>query len=102
MDFKTLGTLPGLGTIGTLGDTGKTQGEQTHQAFGDLVKQAVGNVVETQKNAESLAVAAAEGEDIPMHQVIQAVSEAELTLQTMVTVRDKTIEAYQEILRMPI
>jgi flagellar hook-basal body complex protein FliE len=37
-----------------------------------------------------------------MHEVIQAVGKAEMTLQTMLTVRDKTIEAYQEILRMPI
>jgi len=31
-----------------------------------------------------------------------AVSEAELTLNTVVAVRDKVLEAYREILRMPI
>jgi flagellar hook-basal body complex protein FliE len=49
-----------------------------------------------------MTVAAASGENVPMHKVIQSVSEAELTLQTMLTVRDKAVEAYQEILRMPI
>jgi len=35
-------------------------------------------------------------------QVATAVSEAELTLQTVVAIRDKVVEAYKEILRMPI
>lgn len=35
-------------------------------------------------------------------QVATAVSEAELTLQTVVAIRDKVVDAYKEILRMPI
>lgn len=34
--------------------------------------------------------------------VVTAVGKAELTLQTVVAVRDKVIQAYQEVLRMPI
>ncbi|MBF0246786.1 MAG: flagellar hook-basal body complex protein FliE [Alphaproteobacteria bacterium] len=34
--------------------------------------------------------------------VVNAVNEADLTLQTVVTVRDKVLEAYKEILRMPM
>ena len=34
--------------------------------------------------------------------VVTAVAEAEVTLQTVVAVRDKVVEAYKEILRMPI
>ncbi len=34
--------------------------------------------------------------------VVQAVSNAELTLQTVVAVRDRVVNAYQEIMRMPI
>ena len=34
--------------------------------------------------------------------VVQAVTSAELTLQTVVAVRDRMISAYQEIMRMPI
>lgn len=70
--------------------------------FGDMVTKALSKTVDAQKQAESLSHAAAAGENVPMHEVIQAVGDAELTLQTMVTVRDKAIEAYQEILRMPI
>jgi flagellar hook-basal body complex protein FliE len=34
--------------------------------------------------------------------VVTAVSNAELTLQTVVTIRDRVIQAYQDIIRMPI
>jgi flagellar hook-basal body complex protein FliE len=34
--------------------------------------------------------------------VVTAVAEADLTLQTVVAVRDRVIEAYQNIMRMPI
>ena len=37
-----------------------------------------------------------------LNELIVAVSKAELTLQTVVTVRDRAIQAYQDILRMPI
>ena len=37
-----------------------------------------------------------------MNKVVTAVAEAELTLQTVVTIRDKVIEAYRDIMRMPI
>ena len=72
-------------------------------SFGQMLQQAVGSTVQSQQNAEALSIAAANGDpNISIQSVIQAVSEAELTLQTMVTVRDRAVEAYQEILRMPI
>jgi flagellar hook-basal body complex protein FliE len=37
-----------------------------------------------------------------LQEVVEAVNAAELTLQTVVAVRDRMIAAYQEILRMPI
>ncbi|MGD1870052.1 MAG: flagellar hook-basal body complex protein FliE, partial [Neomegalonema sp.] len=34
--------------------------------------------------------------------VVEAMLEAEMAIETAVTVRDKVVEAYQEILRMPV
>ena len=70
--------------------------------FADLVKGAVESTMQNQKTAVDLTRALAEGENVPLQDVIKAVGEAEKTLQTMVTVRDKAVEAYQTILRMPI
>jgi flagellar hook-basal body complex protein FliE len=36
------------------------------------------------------------------HALVQALAQTELAVQTAVTVRDKVVEAYQEILRMPV
>lgn len=36
------------------------------------------------------------------HALVQALAQTELALETAVTVRDKVVEAYQEILRMPV
>lgn len=80
--------------------SGKTP--STSNAFGDMVTKALTKTADAQKQSEAMTQAAASGENVPMHEVIQAVGDAELTLQTMLTVRDKAIEAYQEILRMPI
>lgn len=70
--------------------------------FGDILKSMLGQAVDAQNTSQALTRAAAEGKDVPLQDVVQALGKAELTLQTLVTVRDKAIEAYQEILRMPI
>ncbi|MFQ5972336.1 MAG: flagellar hook-basal body complex protein FliE [Alphaproteobacteria bacterium] len=69
--------------------------------FADLLKSVAGDVVETGRNAERVTAAAVEGK-ADIAEVVTAVTNAELTLQTVVAVRDRVIEAYQEILRMPI
>ncbi|MBD9526308.1 MULTISPECIES: flagellar hook-basal body complex protein FliE [Paracoccus] len=36
------------------------------------------------------------------HQLVQSIAQAEIALETAVAIRDKVVEAYQEILRMPV
>ncbi|PPR10098.1 MAG: Flagellar hook-basal body complex protein FliE [Proteobacteria bacterium] len=73
------------------------------KAFTDLVGGALEGALEKQKIAEQLSVQAANDPgSVNMQDLITAVSEAELSLQTMVTMRDKTIEAYTKIMDMPI
>ena len=75
---------------------------QVQADFGDMVAGAIKNVAANQKKAEAMTINAAQGGNVPIQDVIQAVGEAEMTLQTMLTVRDRAVEAYQEIQRMPI
>ena len=74
-------------------------GSQPNGAFGDMLKQAMNEAVNTSK-AQIAAVTGGTGGNIV--DVVTAVAEAESTLQTVVTIRDKVITAYQEIMRMPI
>ncbi len=69
--------------------------------FSDLVKSAIREAKAIGTREENLSIASAANR-ADMNQVVQAVSEAELTLQTVVAVRDKVIEAYRQIIRMPI
>ena len=95
-----IGSFSPIQPIGKEIITQKTTNQGT--AFADWVKGAVESTMQDQKTAEGLTRALAGGENIPLQEVIQAVGKAETTLQTMVTMRDKAVEAYQTILRMPI
>jgi flagellar hook-basal body complex protein FliE len=70
--------------------------------FADILGNLVAQAQTAQTNASNATAAVASGQDMPLHEVVQAISQAELTLQTLVTVRDRAVEAYQEIARMPI
>ena len=70
-------------------------------SFAELVRGQLADSIAAGKQAEAESVAAVSGHG-DLGQVITAVSEAETTLQTMVAVRDRVLDAYKEILRMPI
>ncbi len=55
----------------------------------------------TLQEGETLAKAAMSGGADP-HALVQALAQTELAVETAVTVRNKMVEAYQEILRMPV
>jgi flagellar hook-basal body complex protein FliE len=69
--------------------------------FSAMVRGFAEDAVKVGQSAENQTAAAAAGK-ADLNSVVMAVSEAELTLNTVVAVRDKVIEAYREILRMPI
>jgi flagellar hook-basal body complex protein FliE len=72
-----------------------------HLSFADLVKGALDEAVSAGRVSEKASVTAVQqGGDL--NHVVTAVAEAELTLQTVVAVRERIIEAYKDILRMPI
>ena len=69
--------------------------------FMGLVKQAAEAAVETGRKSEVMTKKALAGE-ADVADVVTAVANAEVTLQTAVAIRDKVIAAYQDIIRMPI
>jgi flagellar hook-basal body complex protein FliE len=75
--------------------------EQVKSDFLNTIRSYTQNVIQTNAKAERVATDSITGE-ANVTEVITAVASAEASLQTLVTVRDKVIAAYQEILRMPI
>ena len=69
--------------------------------FGDLLKQAIGSVVEAGRNSDAQSKALAGGK-ANIVDVVTAVAETEVAVEALVSVRDKVIQAYEEIMRMPI
>lgn len=98
--------IGGIGSLGTVQLGGASLGASMTgnpaASFGEVLKQTVNQAVEAQKTAGDLTLAAAQGQPVALQDVVQAVSQAELTLQTLVTVRDKAVEAYQQIIQMPV
>ena len=92
-----LSLVPGLGKTTDSAGAGSAAG-----AFGDILKGMVQNTMDAQNRASELSLAVASGQDVPMNQVVQALSQADLTLQTLITVRDRAVEAYQQIMQMPV
>ncbi|MFT6659501.1 flagellar hook-basal body complex protein FliE [Maritalea sp.] len=69
--------------------------------FGKLVAESIGSVVESGRQADKTALDLVDGKSNVVD-MVTAISETEIALQTMVTIRDRVISAYEEIMRMPI
>jgi len=70
-------------------------------SFADTIRDVVAQSVQAGRASEETTVKAASGQ-AELVDVITAVNAAELTLETVMAVRDQVIQAYQDIVRMPI
>ena len=79
----------------------KSPARDDGNSFADFMARNITDSIDTMKTGESMA-AKAVTEEADLTDVVQAVTAAELTLQTVVSVRDRLVSAYQEIMRMPM
>lgn len=93
--YSSVANSAGIGGAGGLGDTGGGI------SFADVLKDTVNEVASTGRESEKMAIKSMSGE-AELVDVVTAISAAEVTLETVVAVRDKVINAYHEIMRMPI
>lgn len=96
-DLRISDTL-GLGKVLGGADVNKSKGGS---GFGDMLTEALQSTVDAQKAAEATSAKAVNGK-ADVTDVVTAVTNAEVALDTVVAVRDRVISAYQEIMRMPI
>ena len=83
------------------GAPGMAPRDEGGPSFSELLQEAGKTAIETMKHSEKMTAEAVVGQ-ADLTEVISAVTNAEVTLQTVTAVRDKVVTAYQEILRMPI
>ena len=67
----------------------------------NVANAGISNFAATLREGENTASAALSG-NADMPSLVEALAKAELAVETAVTVRNKVVEAYQEILRMPV
>jgi flagellar hook-basal body complex protein FliE len=70
-------------------------------SFGDILGGVMNDAIASGKMAEAKAASLVQGKG-DLVDVVSAVNAAEMSLETVVAIRDKIIAAYQDILRMPI
>jgi flagellar hook-basal body complex protein FliE len=82
---------------------GSTAAPKTESpSFGEMLKEKINEVDETQKAADVAIQDVATGKSRNLHEAVLAMEMADTSLRMAVTVRNKVIDAYQEIMRMPV
>jgi flagellar hook-basal body complex protein FliE len=76
-------------------------GQAKGPSFGSLVEGALSGIIEKGQDADGKAMQMVAGK-ADLVDVVTAVAETEVAVETLVSVRDKVIQAYEEIFRMPI
>lgn len=90
-----IGEISGIGGAAPQNKTGKASG-----GFDDLLNDALGKISQVQKDTETAVKELTSGGDVTSAMI--AMERADMTFQTMVEVRNRLIDAYQEIMRMNI
>ena len=90
-----------IARIGTGAASASPAGPAGMGNFTDFLSDAIKDGVSTMKAGEQMATQQMAGK-ANIVDVVNAVNSAELTLDTVVAVRDKVVQAYQSIMNMPI
>ncbi len=90
-------------TAGSIADLNKAaQTNEAGKSFADTLTEAIGQVNEMQKESDVKAQELATGKTDDIAGVMLSAEKADIALRTMVQVRNKIIDAYQEIMRMQV
>lgn len=80
---------------------GLTAAQPAGASFADLLKKVGNDAIATGNLSEAVSVKAA-ARQAELVDVVTAMTSAEVTLQAVIAVRDRLIQAYQEVIKMPI
>ena len=72
------------------------------KGFGEMLKEAIVATNSQQLRADESAANLQTGKDVSLHDVMIDMEQADISMRLLVSMRNKVIEAYQEIMRMQI
>jgi flagellar hook-basal body complex protein FliE len=70
--------------------------------FMDHLSNAISEVNSMQKTADKMAMGVASGKNENLHETMLASTQAEIAFNLMVQIRNRALEAYQEVMRMQV
>jgi flagellar hook-basal body complex protein FliE len=92
-------TLPALSTGRTVSGPARPE---AGSGFGDKLTQAVSGLNSQQVAVDAAASRLALGSTADLHSIILDAEKATLSLELAIQIRNKALEAYQEVMRMPL
>ena len=99
----TLSSLPALTSSGLFTAPkidASTDAAASGPSFGQMLQGALGQVSGLQDHAGQMATAFAQGKTGDIHSVMIASEQATMALQLTTQIRNKAVDAYQEVMRM--
>lgn len=85
---------------GLAGQTGAAVAKPVGGGFADLLGKAMGQLQSVSDNADQKVNALATGQDVELHDVMLALETESIAISLATQVRNKAVEAYQEVFRM--
>lgn len=86
----------------TMSTENKRTTYEAQQNFGDFLKAAINDTNKHQVESDLMTQKLIMGENVELHEVMIAAQKASISLNATMEVRNKVVEAYQEIIRMPV
>lgn len=75
---------------------------EAQKSFASVLKDSINNLNQTQLDADTMSQKLVNGENVDLSQVMIAQQKANITMQATLEVRNKVVEAYQEMMRMQV
>lgn len=99
MDIQSIGTSSILNNVNIQKPVEENSKETS---FSKVISDAINKVNDAQVAADQKVEDFINGEDVSMHDVMLSMQESQLSMQLLIEVRNKVVEAYQEINRVQL
>ena len=98
---QALTLMPNIRQVSKNGLIDKTL-KDTQDSFGETLQRAIADVNSLQTEAGKAVDKMVTGESVDLHEVMIAVEKAKTSFDLLMEIRNKTIDAYREIMRMQV
>jgi flagellar hook-basal body complex protein FliE len=102
MEIGKINSGSGLSNVFPDSGIGSSKAKSSSQGSGNFFGELVGKVNDLQTQADNKIKNMMTGESKELHEVMLAVEKANISFQFLTQVRNKAVEAYQEIMRMQV